>query len=329
MFPEQKNRCCPFSRFALSCLSPPLIRILLIAVSIAVSGPATLANVPKHLHAVEKPHHGDLALPDSFECKRTVTHDDQPAKITKFAYSDTGAAMTTTVTGPDGVAAVYSYSDPLDLAHWDRGLVRRIDVTSLGSAVERVWDRNRTFSLGGSDNTASRNNPYVKTETRYVDGESAVVDLTVDKNGNPLTANVHDWASKGGSLSETTNTYWVVTLEASDASDSAAAYWSPEASTDCGPLARLDAVKSSEVRKGNTVKAVAGLEYDCPYTSGNVTREWHWDSRQGFEPEPACGNHFPGRRKPVRRLRQFRPPEDADPDDRETDVGQHDVGAGR
>jgi hypothetical protein len=59
VFPEPRHPCSIISRF--SRFPKPLVRILLAAVAIALSGSTAFANVPKTLHVAEKPHQGDPA----------------------------------------------------------------------------------------------------------------------------------------------------------------------------------------------------------------------------------------------------------------------------
>jgi RHS repeat-associated protein len=58
VFPRSQSPCSFFSRFAPPRLPSLLIRILLAAVSIAVFGTATFANVPQTSHVAEKTHQG-------------------------------------------------------------------------------------------------------------------------------------------------------------------------------------------------------------------------------------------------------------------------------
>jgi hypothetical protein len=53
----------------------------------------------------------------------------------------------------------------------------------------------------------------------------------------------------------------------------------------------LDAVRRKEITDGSSnIKAVSEFSYDDPYTKGNITTEYHWDSEKPPYTAPSLGN---------------------------------------
>ncbi len=228
--------------------------------------------------------------------RKSITHDGLTDDLV-WAYT-VDPYLKSVVINPDGAEIVHwMYPAAGD---WKSGLVYQIDEPR-GRVRKRVWAQNVAWGLkGGITKDKDPNNPYIQKETVSVGNSSgpvktAVVDYAYDKNGNLLQRIEWDWVPYSSSGPEngtairrsTTLTYYKETPLATAAlTDDANAYWRPQSPASPTPttpaqvpaVRRLNALRRSATSDGATVFAVTELEYDDPFTKGNVTAEKRWDS---------------------------------------------------
>jgi RHS repeat-associated protein len=223
--------------------------------------------------------------------QKTVTHDGSDSPLTwTYSFSDT----TSTFANPDGGQITHLFNDRRGVHNWARGLVTRID-EPLGSVRKRVWAQNKVSP--GSASVDDPNNPYIQKETVTVGNaagtpsKTAVVNYTLDKNGNQTQRIEYNWVTYAGTSIEngttiqraTTMLYHLAVPTAASTADDPNAYWNTTAPP------RLDAVWRREISDGSAIKAITEFYYDDATANGNVETEKRWDSLRTLYP-PAPGN---------------------------------------
>ncbi len=228
---------------------------------------------------------------------KSLVHDGEQLNW-YFSYWPTS----TTVTSPDNQHTVYHYFDTVDMTpRWNKGLIYQIDEPS-GNVQRREWSQNRVWSLGGFSAFRNPNNPFVSKSSIDVanaigvPSKSAITETMIDKNGNIRAERIYDWidfspgaiGTGGTLLRDTERTFYIDVPLATAAPNDPFAYWSDLSFPGCGSgVRRLNALWRQETRGTGGVEAVTELEYDCPFTSGNVTVEKRWDSaKSGAVPAP-------------------------------------------
>ena len=233
--------------------------------------------------------------------QRRIIVAGEPDLIWTHALGYAGGESYVRIVGPDSGETKYFYGPPT--SYLDAGgpflgfsnLVYRIE-EPYGKTAKRLWAANKVPMPA----EYQENNAYVKRETHSVGSASAgptltaVMQRTVDKNGNLIETIDYDWVpvsesgpETGSSINRVRDFYYYAEVPvASSTSDDPDGYWNPQFD---GLPRRVDAVRRMEVRDAAwNIVAVTEFEYDDAYRAGNVTVERRWDNVKAVSP-PALG----------------------------------------
>jgi RHS repeat-associated protein len=228
---------------------------------------------------------------------KTVTYDDAKTLSWQFTPQLTGspAHPMVTITNPDNGKLVYHYGS-YNGGSWNGNLVTKIEEYDHDEIKRRETVRSWSGTSENSMASSWTQNSWMEKEIVSVFNpagggvKSAITTYSRDWNGNLLEKKEYDWVTYGTAIGSTVKRrtaydYYVpVTLANRYDAPHNTGLWP------AGTARRLNAVKRVTVYEGaSTQKAATEYIYDNPYSKGNVTYEWRWDSEKAATP-PALGN---------------------------------------